>query len=484
MYRYLQRISRYEVISFTTGFALMAYELAAARILAPSIGSSTYVWTSVIGVIIAALALGYAVGGKVADARVRPLDVAWLLLASTFGVSLTLTFAPTLLELLGQGVGDPRLQGLFASLLLFAPASFVLGMVSPYLVRLRVASLATSGESVALLSALNSIGGIAGTFVTGFIFFNFIGVTETIVTISALLLASSWLVLPKVMFRKRLAVSLLLAALALLPLLKPSTAAGLVTQIETPSTSYRVFETHNQSGTIRFLSTGPSGFQSGANMNNPNDLVFDYTRKMAEVVAELPQKENILILGGGAFTLPEYLAKQYPASHIDVVEIDPQLENIARQYFDYSSQDNVTVFAEDARAFLNTNEKKYDAVLVDVYSDTSIPFTLVTQQYAARVQAALAKNGVVVANIIGANSAECAPVLEVIHAAYKQILPQAVLFGLADPTLAERQNIIGVYGQSLEWLDTAQAARVKITDRPPLTDNFAPMEHFQQRCQA
>src|SRR5690606_33252066 len=129
---------------------------------------------------------------KVADARVKPLDVAWLLLASGFGVAITLILAPSLLAVLAESSADPRLQGLFASLILFAPASFILGMISPYLVRLRVASLETSGESVALLSALNSIGGIIGTFAAGFIFFGFIGSRETVIIVTAILLISSW----------------------------------------------------------------------------------------------------------------------------------------------------------------------------------------------------------------------------------------------------------------------------------------------------
>lgn len=118
MLSYLKYIRSYEFIAFITGFALMAYELAASRILAPSIGSSTYVWTCVIGVIIAALSLGYTVGGIIADKRTTPQDIAWLLLASSLGVAMTLVFAIGTLSML-EGINDARLQGLLASLLLF-----------------------------------------------------------------------------------------------------------------------------------------------------------------------------------------------------------------------------------------------------------------------------------------------------------------------------------------------------------------------------
>lgn len=482
MYRYLQRLSKYEIISFTTGFALMAYELAAARILAPSIGSSTYVWTSVIGVIIAALSLGYAAGGKVADARVKPLDIAWLLLITGFGVALTLVLAPTLLALLAESSADPRLQGLFASLILFAPASFVLGMISPYLVRLRVASLETSGESVALLSALNSIGGIIGTFAAGFVFFGYIGSHETVIIVTVILVASSWLILPKTKLYQRLIATLVVIGISLLPFLTSPSREGLVASVDTPSANYQIFDGQYAGEPVRFLSTGPTGFQSGVYLDGRDDLVFSYTQEVADIISQLPEKNSALVLGGGAFTLPEYLAQKYPDMEVDVVEIDPDLENISAQYFEYSRPSNVTTYAEDARAFINKNEKEYDAIVVDVYSDTAIPFSLSTQEYVEQVAKGLRPNGAIIANIIGANSESCAPMLGALHAAYTSKLPDSALFAMIEPTLQQRQNIVAVYGKSLDWLDTTEASNVIIDKHQPLTDNFAPTERLHQQC--
>lgn len=458
----------------------MAYELAAARILAPSIGSSTYVWTSVIGVIITALSLGYAFGGKFADARVKPLDVSWLLLASAFGVVFSLLFTPQVLSLLSTTIPDPRFQGLFAALLLFAPASFVLGAISPYLVRLRVASLETSGESVALLSALNSVGGIVGTFAAGFIFFGFIGSKETVVIVAGILLLSSWLVLPKVGVKNRVVATILITLLSALPFLM--TPQGLVATIDTPSANYRIFDGEYGGESARFLSTGPKGFQSAVFLG-VDDLAFGYTKKMAEVVEQLPKKDSLLILGGGAYTLPDYLANEYPNTQIDVVEIDPELENIATQYFQYSQPENVRTFAEDARAFMNKNEQKYDAILVDVYSDISVPFSLVTKEYAEEVKRSLADDGVVIANVIGANSERCAPMLGSIYAAYSSILPESVIFPLTDTSFTQRQNSIQVYGEALQWLDAKDSYSGHIQKGTLYSDNFAPTERLNQLCE-
>ena len=142
----------------------MTFELAAARILAPTVGSSTYVWTSIIGTIIAALSFGFYVGGRIADARARRRDVMWLLLVASGLIALTTVLYPHVLPWLADLEIDVRAQAVMAALLLFAPTSFVLGTISPYLAKLNVTSLKTAGTAVANLSMWDALGGITGTF--------------------------------------------------------------------------------------------------------------------------------------------------------------------------------------------------------------------------------------------------------------------------------------------------------------------------------
>lgn len=184
-------------LAFMAGFVLMVFEMVASRILAPTIGSSTYVWTSVIGVIIAALSLGYFFGGRLADKRAEPVDLAFLFLASALGVAATFTIYGDFLAGLSDSQMDNRLQAVVASLLLFAPTSLVLGMLSPYLAKLNVKSLESSGRAVASLSALNSIGGIVGTFFTGFVLFAAVGSKAILVGLVLALVICSWSVAPK-----------------------------------------------------------------------------------------------------------------------------------------------------------------------------------------------------------------------------------------------------------------------------------------------
>ncbi|MDB5187092.1 MAG: spermine synthase [Candidatus Saccharibacteria bacterium] len=462
------------IVAFVSGFSLMTFELAAARVLAPSVGSSTYVWTSVIGVIIAALSLGYWAGGKMADARNRATDIAWLCLAIAAAITLTLLNYQNLIDSTVQSIEDARLQGVFASLMLFAPASFLIGALSPYLVKLKVTSLATSGQSFASLSALESIGGITGTFVTGFILFGYIGAREAFAVVAFLLIAISWLITPTRRWQLRLVVSLIIAFLCLGTLQIVNKG-----HIDTASAHYSIFDRVLDGQPVRGIATGPNGTQSGIYINDPNKLVFWYTQRMVEVVAQAPKHDRILVLGGGAFTLPQYLATTYPDSTIDVVEIDPKLADIARQYFYYKDPKNVNMIFEDARTYINKSQQKYDAILVDVYSDSSVPFSLTTKEYGQQIERLLADKGIVIVNMIAGPYGPCGELLNVLDAPYRQSMTYARY--KTQRVGSVKSNIIVTYSKRpIQWTESFP---LNIHTAVTYTDNYAPVERIQQNCQ-
>lgn len=471
----------YEVISLITGFGLLTFELIASRVLAPSIGSTIYVWTSVIGVIIAALSLGYSVGGKIADIRTNKDDLIWLLLAIAGTVAFTSLSFPFFLSDIVGVFGDPRLQGFVASLILYAPTSFVLGIISPYLARLKNSSVKTTGTTIASLSSLNALGSIAGTFLTGFVFLAYLGSKETFVLVSFLFLATSWIINPKKYLKKRIILSILIVLVGLLsiPSIKNS---GLVKTIDTSSASYNILDVLYHGIPARVLVTGPGGYQSGEYRNDSKNLVFSYTKKLAEVVEVAPKKDDILILGGGAYTLPEYLADKYPKSNIQVVEIDPELPKISETYFGYKKRVNILNISEDARVFLNKNSKKFDVILVDVFSDSSIPFSLSTIEYASKIKNSLTEDGVVAANVHGSKKDSCSKLVSGIQNSYKREFTHNKLFPLVDSGLEEHQNIILSFSnQNLNYLK--QGWQTFDFDKDiEFTDNFAPVEHLKANC--
>lgn len=472
----MRRIGKLELISFITGFALLTYELAAARILAPSIGSSTYVWTGVIGVIIAALSAGFLSGGYIADRRKRSGDVAWLLLlASCFAVG-TLVMYEGILDWVVEAFADNRIQAVVAALLLFAPTSFFIGTTSPYLAKLKVTSLTSTGQAVASLDTFNAVGGIIGTFTTGFVLFGYIGSREALGLVALLLLIISWGLATRTHIIRRVVVSIVLIITIFTP---APTASGQV-NIDTASAHYKVITGYYGLHPVTGLLTGPGGTQSAVYTDGSDDLVFWYTKQMAQLAAA-HQPDSILMLGGGAFTLPQYLSKQLPNTSIDVVEIDPELETISTDYFYYSHPKNVNEIFTDARTYVNQTTKRYDVILVDVYGDATIPFSLMTREYGEAVGKLLNKDGLLVANIIGGTTGgACSQVLGALDAAYRTTLPYA--WYKTESNMHERRaNYIVVYSRN-EKVPAGYHRLERLTDKP-YTDNFAPAERLYYDCQ-
>ena len=459
-----------------SGFTLMAYELVAARLLAPSVGNSTYVWTGVIGVIIIALSAGCWLGGRIADYRHAPQDVGLLLIIAAVLVVATMLSANNTLRWLTTVLDEPRIQAVIAALALFAPASFVLGAVSPYLAKLNVSSLDTAGRSVANLSALDAVGGIAGTFVTGFVLLGMIGLNETLALITGILLATSWLFMPQWQWQLR---TLMIGAVIVAALSGLYTPKHGDVSIETPSAHYSIVNYTSNGRQIRGLVTGPTGVQSGVYLDGTKDLPFWYTRRMVEVtIAAKPR--TVLLLGGGAFTMAEYMARQLPNTHIDVVEIDPGLENISRQYFSYQSLPNVKLIFDDARTYIQRTNRHYDVVLIDVYNGGEIPYSLLTAEYGSELARITREDSLVVANLIaGLNNAPCRELFAAFDAVYRRTWPYA-WYGTQHRDLS-RGNYVVAYSKKPRTMPAA------LSPLQPLggtlyTDNFIPNDRLYEAC--
>lgn len=468
------RVGKLELAAFISGFALMVYELAGARILAPYVGSSTYVWTSVIGVIIAALSIGYYLGGRIADARGYVIDIARICLGIALTVAITVVSHAEILAWVVDSFDDARVQGVISSLILFAPTSILLGILSPYLVKMNVTSLKTSGQSVASLSALNSVGGIVGTFTAGFILFGYMGSRETMVLVSLAMLLLSWLFIPVIQWRLRALVSVAVSIL-LVGALAPQD----VIRIDTPSANYTISEYINDEGRlVRGVATGPGAAQSGVYANNSPGLAFWYTRQIDAIIQTQPEKKSILILGGGALTLTQHLAQRYPDSVIDTVEIDPKLADIARDYFYYKDPTNANLIFEDARTYINATQKKYDVIVVDAYGDTHVPFSLMTREYGDQIARLIHPNGIVAVNMIAAERGGCNQLLQALDASYRPHFSN--VRSRAQSSESNYGNYIVSYSNDTQnWQGSAP---LNLPTTEAYTDNYAPAERLQQVC--
>lgn len=471
---------RYCIAAFVAGFSLLVYELAAARILSPVVGGSIYVWTSIIGVIIGALTIGYFLGGWLADKRTKSKDLAWIFLAAAAGVLLNLLLNASILDILSSSGIDIRLQALLGSLILFAPTSLLIGTLSPYIIRMYTDSIEEVGRSVARLDALNSLGGIIGVFSAGFIFFGYIGSTQTLLALLCVLVITSTFFINKDAYRLQVFCILIIVLVAIIYLINKNDL-NVVAQIETPTGTYQVVDITYNERPVRVLKTGPSGYQSGIYLDGDRKLVFEYTRSMADLTALHKNPKDILILGGGTFTVPEYLANKYPDSNVDTVEIDSQLENISEQYFNFERKENMRIFSEDGRVYVNSTKNKYDVVLIDVFNDLGIPFTATTTEFTSKLSKILKPNGIIIMNVIGSESKDCQPLVRSIYRSFSLQMDGEALFLNSDTT--EYQNILlGFTNNNAEWLEDFAGIKLSKENSILLTDNFAPIDRLKQKC--
>lgn len=468
-------IDRYslKLAAFAGGFVLMSFEMAAARVLAPTIGSSTYVWTSVIGIIMAAMSAGYYYGGKLADTNPSKTIVAFLILGSSFAIAITLQLYQPVLLWLSSTRLDLRMQGVVASIVLFAPTSFLLGALSPYLAKLNIESISKAGQAIATLSALNAIGSIIGTFATGFFLFSVIGSRSIFLVLAIILIALSWLFAPRHKTKIRLIFSAIILFIALTA---QDIAKGI--QIDTTSSHYTIEEIVRDGQPMRVLATGPGGYQSGIFLNNKTQHAFSYTQEIATVVQNTPQHERILVIGGGGMTLPRLLASKYNTT-IDVVEIDASLADISRRYFDYDDPANVNIIVDDGRSYINKTNQKYDIVIIDVFGNTEIPPSFLTAEYGERLARIIKPHGLVAVNTIAGVQGPCKQLLDMIARPYHDSFSHVSFYQLSKNS--SLQNIIVLASQQQTSYD-AYIPLPQNSDFPRYTDDFIPSEKIYNTC--
>ena len=472
------------------GLVVLAFELTAARVVAPYLGATIYTWTSIIGVILAALAAGYAWGGVLADARKRHSDVVLLLMAAALLISVVNLFKDSLLAWLVQIDWPLQLQSFGASLLLFAPATFLLGAVAPYLARLCITDVATSGRRLSRIEAAGTLGSLAGTFLTGYVLFGLVGTSHILILLALALLLASFLMDLKKYLYVRLALIVLAVSFGLLaskPLL-----SGFIKEIDTAYSRVIIRDLNHGGEQVRVLQTDNYGLQSGIYIDGRPELAFAYIRAFAHTAELKPTAQRQLVVGGGAFTFPEYLARHFPSSQVDAVEIDPRLIGISRDYFNFRRPDNLNVISADGRHFLNTVGAKYDAVYLDAFNSLVPPFQLLTKEAVERIQARLRSDGMVAANIISAAKGPRSGLIQHVYSTFKTTFPDVRVYQVESANPATPQNLLLLAGKSIDdvALDTIAGHRsefaallqnkldLRYNSGLVMTDGYAPVERL------
>jgi predicted membrane-bound spermidine synthase len=182
-----------EIVAFFCGAVVMAFEIVGSRMLGPYVGTSMFAWTSIIGVILLSLSIGYFWGGRIADMRPRADILSLFIFISALFIIITLVVKESVLEILLRSIDNIHVVSVIASLVLFAIPSILLGMVSPFAVRIKMKSLEKSGSTVGNLYAISTVGSIVGVFLAGFFLIPTLKITNILMLLAIVLISVSML---------------------------------------------------------------------------------------------------------------------------------------------------------------------------------------------------------------------------------------------------------------------------------------------------
>jgi len=479
---------------FTSGFAVMALELLGSRLVTPIFGSSIWTWGSLIGVVLAGLAAGYRFGGWMADRSPSPRKFSTIVFVGGILVLLVPFVAPYALSLSSNAVlGDEYGPLLGTALILLLP-TFVLGMTSPYAIKLASGTLSSLGNVSGNLYSLSTVGSIAGTFGTVFILIPLLDVRVIILALGLAVIGVSLLWLPK--SSALFAVLLLLVLFPSFTQSVPQVALSNGSAIYEKQTPYSTLDVVDAGG-IRtlFLNGIP---QSSMYLNDTTKLVYPYTTFFSLGMQISPNSTQVLFIGGGGFSGPKFFLATYPHVHVDVTEIDPDVIGTAMKYFAVSPNPRLTIFNEDGRVYLSETSKTYDIIILDAYAKTYVPFQLLTQQFIKLVASHLNRNGIVISNLIGSLDG---PPSNLVRAEYRtatDVFNNSGVFVTSYTPLIV-QNLLLVFtpsntplAASVARLNASNSATgvspkggyaqylyqgsIRVDDVPILTDGYAPVE--------
>ena len=401
-------------IVFLSGACVMALELIAGRMIAPYLGVSLYTWTSVIGVVLAGISLGNYLGGKIADRWASHATLGILLLLSgIFSIGVLLTMNVMTGSMLPLQLPLPARILALTTFIFFAPGC-VLGTIPPVVVRLTLRNLAEMGDVVGRIYAFSALGSIVGTFFTGFVLIVAIGTRATILSVALALVAMA-LVFGDWGRAKRGSGVLLAAFIAFGYLVLTEGNLDPRFLAEGALRSRFLKETNYYSVLVNERPIGDGKvakdlildhlIHSSSVVEDPTHLGYPYEIIYADVARYLAQsrpKLRTMFVGGGGYTFPRYVEAVYPASSIDVAEIDPGVTEVAHERMGLRRDTRIRTFNEDARLFFieGQADKKYDLVVGDAFNDLSIPYHLTTLEFDRLVKRALDPGGFYVVNVV------------------------------------------------------------------------------------
>lgn len=404
------------ITEFFAGMAVMAVELGASRLLAPYFSSSQIVWTMIIGTIMIAMALGNVAGGRWADRDSDPaklfrrilIAAVWIAFIPVLGKYIIL--AITGLMIITVSTGLLIWSSFIACMVIFVFPLFLLGTVTPSLIKYTISDTSESGSVAGRLGACNTIGSIIGTFLPTFVTIPSVGTSITFLIFSGILLCLGLLFFISKKAKPVLTIICTVLYLAACIFGNSSHFAFWVSDLTYEGESVYNYLQVRDTDRATYLSTNVIfGVQSiRMKSDSLTGMYYDYALA-APVMAMTPGESteeiltsgfsdmDILILGMGTGTFAVQCERYFPGCNITGVEIDDKITYLAHEYF--ALPDDIEVVTYDGRAYLEADDRKYDVIMVDAYQDITIPFQMSSIEFFTLVKDHLKANGIMVMNM-------------------------------------------------------------------------------------
>jgi predicted membrane-bound spermidine synthase len=486
------------LLVFAGGAATMGVEMCASRLLAPYFGNSLPVWGLLIGLLLAYLATGYFLGGRLADRYPQASVLHRLAAWAGFVIGLIPYLAHPILRYSVVGLANYRAGAVLGSLLsvlaLFSVPVILLGCISPFAIRLRMQNAASSGNVAGRIYALSTVGSLIGTFASVFLLIPNLGTRRTICVIALSLLTIAVAGLFQTAGRRALLYTLLLAFITALQLLslgaiKPS--QGMIYEMDSAYNYIQVLR--NGEEIVLKLNEG-EGIQSAYHPQQVlTGYVFDYFLLVPFFRSGQfsPPVSSLCLIGLGGGTSARQYSAVFGAIPIDGVEIDPAIVDVGRRFLDLNLS-NLHVVVEDGRYFLAHSRQLYDVIIIDAYRPPYIPFQLTTVEFFRQVRDHLTPDGVVAMNV--ARTETDYTLVDAIASTLKAVYPSVyvvdMLGNLNSIVISSRQpSELGVITARLSGLsdpvlsDVALRAKGRMREfvtpnRQVLSDDHAPVEQI------
>jgi MFS family permease len=472
---------------FVASGAVLVLEILSVRLLAPYVGLTLETTTSIIGAVLAGIAVGAALGGWTAD-RVNPH---WLVVGLFIGGGLLVLLTVPIIRALGpsasEGGNAAAVEVTFAALV---PVAAVLSAVTPTVARLQLQDLRASGTIVGRLSGWATAGALVGTFGTGFVLVPLFPVSSTVLMIGILVV----LVGVVLGLYARLLSSAKIAGVGLATL----ALAGLTLAQHSPCNAETIYhcaqiEVDSERPTARLLLLD-RGYNSEVDLSAPSYLGFPYEHWISAAISAIGRPRTPLygvFVGGGAFTLPRWLAATRPGSRSNTLEVDSKLVDFDRRDFGLRTSPALRATIGDARLTLQDEPTgSADVIVGDAFSSRTVPWQLMTSEWLRDVRRVLKPDGLYALNMIdypplSLLRAEAATLLAGFTNLRMVTLPardggpvggNAVLLAADGPLPPEQ----GPPADGAKVYDRAAVLRL-VAGAEPLRDDYAPVDQLETR---